>query len=190
MIVDPLCLFLREIAFFYSIINTYRILNECPSIAKDRICSDNRMARATQIPSQVRGIKSLALFRPRVNPITFFDSRLLAGTHTRLPSDRSVERAIRVARDVTARDGCTYVRTYVYTVLRSREADSKRDCGLPAVASVRARATTETYETITNSDFDPRGDQLHARGGGPKKCRGLDTARAPPLCNSKIVTSF
>lgn len=43
----------------------------------------------------------------------------------------------------------------VRTVLRSREADSNGDCGLPAVASVRARVTTETYETITESDFDP-----------------------------------
>jgi len=146
-------------------------------------CRSRRTEFAPTIESNTNSIpslwiKSLALFRPRVNPITFFDSRLLAGTHTRLPSDRSVRE--RFASLVTSRG------TDVRTVLRSR-ADSKRDCGLPAVASIRACATTETYETITKSDFAPRGDQLRARG--PKKCRGL-AKRAPTLCNGKIVTSL
>lgn len=91
--------------------------------------------------------------------------------HTRLPFDRSVREQFESL--VTSRG--TDVPSRIRMVLRSR--DSKRDCGLPAFAPVRAHATTETYETITKSDFSPpRGDQLHARG--PKKCRGLARARA------------
>lgn len=73
--------------------------------------------REQQTRSEVLWIKSLALFCPRVNPITFFDSRLLAGTHTRSPSDRSVRG--RFALLVTSqRDGRI-------VLLRSRETDSK-----------------------------------------------------------------
>lgn len=86
-----------------------------------RICAGNRTARANFIRSS--WIKSLALFRPRVNPITFFDSRLLAGTHTRLPSDRSVRG--RFALLVTSRrNGRIHVHTYG-PVPKSREVDSK-----------------------------------------------------------------
>lgn len=122
---------------------------------------------ATQIPSQVRGLNRLRYFALElIRLLSLIRDCSQARTPDYPPIVRS--RAIRAACDVT-RD------VDVRTILRSREADLKCDCGLLAVAPIRERATTETYGTITKSDFTPRGDQLHARG--PKKCRGLASAR-------------
>lgn len=138
----------------------------------------NGESNVNSIPSS--WIKSFALFHPPVNPITFFDSRLLAGTHIRLPSYHSVWGRFTLL--VTSRrNGHTYVRSC------SNLEKQFRNCGLPVVVPVRTHATTETYETITKrATSAPCGGQLLTRG--PKKCRKF--ARAPALCNDKIVTSF
>lgn len=159
--------FLGEIVFF-SFYYQYVFVSWMSTwlIAKNRIYADNRVVRATQIPSQVRGLNRLHYSALRVNPITFFDSRLLAGTHTRLPSDRTIESD---SRRSWRHEGRMFVRSFdLEKQIRNVIADCRRLLRF-------VHATTETYETITKNDFTPRGDQLHARG--PKKCRGLVSAR-------------
>lgn len=108
-----LYLILQEIAFFYSIIDTFRIYlvsNTRRSPRTEFVLrrqSDDCESNTNFIPSS--WIKPLAPFRPWVNPIIFFDSRLLAGTHTRLPSDRSVES---YSRRSWRHEGRMYVRSF------------------------------------------------------------------------------
>jgi len=105
-------------------------MNEHSLIAKkNRICTDNRVVRATQIPSQVRGLNRL---RYSALELIRLLSLIRDCSQARTPDYPPIvpSRAIRVARDVT-RDGCSYGPS----ISRSR---FERDCGLPAVASIRA----------------------------------------------------
>lgn len=146
--------------------NTHRFSNK-------RICSGNRTTRTNSIRSS--WIKSLALFRPRVNPITFFDSRLLAGTHTPdYPPIIPFEGDSRCSWHHDGTDG---------PAPKSREVDSKLrvagGCSGPYACNYR-----NVRDDNEESDFRPPVATNYSRGVR------RNVGGSPTLCNDKIVTSF